>query len=82
MGLGFRILGLGFGVLGLGFRVFFSRLGGRVWEIERRTSVSLQYLACLARAFEGRPYGTTTVNPRKLEHGFRRISAGIPYTLL
>ena len=23
-----------------------------------------------------------TVNPRKLEHGFRRISAGIPFTLL
>ena len=22
-----------------------------------------------------------TVNPRKLEHGFRRISARIPYTL-
>ena len=22
------------------------------------------------------------VNPRKLEHGFRRISAGIPYALL
>ena len=21
------------------------------------------------------------MNPRKLEHGFRRISAGIPYTL-
>ena len=23
-----------------------------------------------------------TVNPRKLEHSFRRIHAGIPYTLL
>ena len=23
----------------------------------------------------------TIVNPRKLEHGFRRISAGIPHTL-
>ena len=23
-----------------------------------------------------------TANPRKLEHGFRRIVAGIPYTLL
>ena len=22
-----------------------------------------------------------TVDPRKLEHGFRRISAGIPYTV-
>ena len=24
----------------------------------------------------------STVNPRKLEHGFRRIGARIPYTLL
>ena len=24
----------------------------------------------------------TIVNPRKLEHSFRRIGAGIPYTLL
>ena len=25
---------------------------------------------------------TSIVEPRKLEHGFRRISAGIPYALL
>ena len=27
------------------------------------------------------PFPKPIVNPRKLEHGFRRIRAGIPYTL-
>ena len=30
------------------------------------------------RSSTSRQYG---VNPRKLEHGFRMISAGLPYTL-
>ena len=31
--------------------------------------------------FFGLMNSATIVNPRKLEHGFRRIGAGIPYTL-
>ena len=33
-------------------------------------------------AEDGFEQHVSTVNPRKLEHGFRMIHAGIPYTLL
>ena len=42
---------------------------------------SLGYVLVVLVPIQGSTAVSTIVNPRKLEHGFRMINAGIPYTL-
>ena len=65
-GLGLRVLARGFEVLGLG--LLGLTVEGSVRHLEVQVVNRIQGLRL-------------KVNPRKLEHGFRRIGARIPYTL-
>ena len=78
MGFRVRVWGLGFRVWGLGFRV--SSVGFRASSIAAPSRDVVYNTEGTARNVCPTPT-TARVNSEKLEHGFRRIGARIPYTL-
>ena len=78
-GLGFRGFGvLGLWVLGLWGLGFCGASGSGVFGGCSCLGLSVQASVAIRPGEHNAPY---IVNPRKLEHGFRMINAGIPYTL-